>query len=285
MAMWVRMKRLLLCVFLIGVLEAVEGAWRLHGGAAVRLQQLRNNLDMDTRNHIAGDSELMGWLDACHGDVEEAAERCREKAAWRKGLGRVCMRQVAGRMSPPKSFTAVMEPHRDKRGDPIVWSVGLPTGSVDEITRDTVYINERLIALTKVGQVPRPMVIIDVRSPTFRPPDKALVKGGFEVVTKYYPWYAKGKTVFIGVPKPVRALFRIAKPFMSREMYDRFNFVDDYPDLRRHVGDSSMLADWGGSEHWDIKKHVWLTEIKESLTGVAISRHEKTREAEMSLYY
>mmetsp|Transcript_25358 Transcript_25358/g.39767 ORF Transcript_25358/g.39767 Transcript_25358/m.39767 type:complete len:291 (-) Transcript_25358:2203-3075(-) len=103
-------------------------------------------------------------------------------------------------------FSLVYEPLHDKRGNVLVWSYGLPRGDERDILEHTVYINERVMANTKDTQMPKATLFIDFRSPSFRPPNGPLIKGGFEVNTKYYPWFNKFDTVFVGVPKPVSSL-------------------------------------------------------------------------------
>ena len=84
-------------------------------------------------------------------------------------------------------FAVCLDGLHDRRGRPIVYSHGLPRGTRQQIERQTVYLQERVLAGCTSGGGERgggcaALIIVDCKKPSFRQPDAALRKGGIDVV-------------------------------------------------------------------------------------------------------
>mmetsp|Transcript_36855 Transcript_36855/g.71452 ORF Transcript_36855/g.71452 Transcript_36855/m.71452 type:complete len:163 (+) Transcript_36855:138-626(+) len=133
-------------------------------------------------------------------------------------------------------------------------------GGVESVERQTAYLHDRVMvsSTSNYRQTRDPfktLVFINCTSPSFRFPDQAIRKGGVEVVKNYYPWAYSATTVFIGVPKPIQALFHMTKPIMGK-LYDQFKFADSREDLLRYVSAENLPKDLGGEADWEIEKYI-----------------------------
>jgi hypothetical protein len=102
------------------------------------------------------------------------------------------------------------------------------------------------------------LVVVDCTKPSFRLPDLALRRGGIDVATQRFPWGRRSTTVFVGVPRTLAVVFKLAKPFFPRDMYERFRFVDTPADLvRQHFVEASQLPrSLGGDAAWSLRTYV-----------------------------
>jgi len=170
--------------------------------------------------------ELKEFLKEEDHDVDKAFNRLKEKGTWKSKLGLVRMKDHIAPCLRSDGYSVCLEGLRARDGRVIVYSYGMPKGSVESVERQTAYLHDRVMisATTNYRESSEPyraLVVINCTSPSFRFPDKAIRKGGVEVVRKYYPWASSATTVFIGVPKPIQALFHLTKPIMGK-LYDQF---------------------------------------------------------------
>ena len=102
------------------------------------------------------------------------------------------------------------------------------------------------------------LIIVDCKKPSFRQPDAALRKGGIDVVAAHYPWANRGTTVFVGVPRALRYIFKVTKPFFPRELYERFRFVEHPRELASegYVARRQLPRSLGGSSGWSLRRYV-----------------------------
>lgn len=239
-----------LCWLLVIVLFWAGGC---EGGESVNV--LRSMLTPEKRQHIHGDNEYVGWMHVSKGDLEKAKEACIKKADWRESIGKIGMKDMVKHLKSD-GYSMVLETLKDCNGNPVVWSFGLPRGDTATIRDHTIYLNERIMANCKPEQVPQATVVIDFRSPSFRFPDKAIREGGFDVNSKYYPWWNENDTIFVGVPKTVQQFFELTKPIMPKSLYERFKFAADYADLSRWIDIKQMPSEWGGESMWTKQRLV-----------------------------
>ena len=249
-----------------GMLQAAALASLLLSAArASSTAELRSSIrarDPSALRHLAGDVELSCWLREKNGDVERAAEAACAKAEWRRRVGRVSMADCA-RGFGTDGFAVCLDGLHDRRGRPIVYSHGLPRGTRQQIERQTVYLQERVLAGCTSGGGERgggcaALIIVDCKKPSFRQPDAALRKGGIDVVAAHYPWANRGTTVFVGVPRPLRYIFKVTKPFFPRELYERFRFVEHPRELvsEGYVARRQLPRSLGGSSGWSLRRYV-----------------------------
>lgn len=225
------------------------------GVSASKAQALRAQLSGREKKWIsAHEAEL--WVREA---PDDALQRMKRKAAWREEVGAVSMSDCA-RFFGSDGFTVCLEGLRDKKGQPLVFSYGLPRGNEAQIRCQTVYLQERVMA----NDGTKACTIIDTRAPSFRLPDADLRKGGIATINTYYPWANSGTTVFVGVPPIIRGAFRLAKPFFPAETFDRFKFVDDFSELKPAFVDKANLpTSWGGAAPWSLRVFVPFRCLKE----------------------
>ena len=216
-----------------GMLQAAALASLLLSAArASSTAELRSSIrarDPSALRHLAGDVELSCWLREKNGDVGARRTRPARKPSGAAASGVYRWRTARG--FGADGFAVCLDGLHDRRGRPIVYSHGLPRGTRQQIERQTVYLQERVLAGCTSGGGERgggcaALIIVDCKKPSFRQPDAALRKGGIDVVAAHYPWANRGTTVFVGVPRPLRYIFKVTKPFFPRELYERFRFVE-----------------------------------------------------------
>lgn len=118
--------------------------------------------------------EARAFLEAHDGDAALAEAALDAKAQWRKAQGRVTIAQVAP-FYRSDGYSVVLEGLVDAEGDPLVFANGMPHGSPEEVVHQVMYTHERVMAQCEALGRPalRMTTIVNVRSPTFRFPDKA----------------------------------------------------------------------------------------------------------------
>lgn len=182
-----------------------------------------------------------------------------------------------------EGYSVCLEGCTDLHGAPVIYANGMPHGSVDEVIAQTVYTYERaMVQAMKRKQELRCTTICNVLNPTFRFPDKA-IKASLSVAKLYFPWHARGKTVFVGLPAPIRWTFKLwcaytqgsestraahmvvrsscarrSKPFMSREQYESISFANhnDLAALTRHISADNIPQELGGAAQWKMDEYV-----------------------------
>lgn len=252
-----------LCIFFIRFLKgAASNPLQFRRGRSSGVQQLRDlfrSEDPKALSHLVGpDVELASWLEETRGDVSKAYQKAKAKAEWRKSVGRVTISDCA-RGFDSDGFSLTLGGLHDRRGRAIVYSHGLPRGSEQQIRSMTVYMQERVLEGCAGRQGGAScLTILDCTKPSFRLPDKALRRGGIDIVDKYYPWVNRGTAVFVGVPKPLQHIFKLARPFFPKDMYDRFRFVRTPADLvkEKYIASNQLPQSLGGSSDWNIRGYV-----------------------------
>ena len=228
------------------------------------LRQKVAEADSDALRFLRGpNTELALWLRFCNGNIDEAARRSLEKAAWRKKIGKVSMGDISRGFSTD-GYALCLGGLKARNGAPIVYSHGLPRGNEAQLRRQTVYMQERVLDACdnsrslKGRGICAPLTIIDCKQPSFRSPDKALRRGGIDVVARYYPWSNKGTSLFLGVPLALKGIFKLARPFFPKDMYNRFQLVESREDIVRegHVDCKQLPKYLGGTSSWSLQTYV-----------------------------
>mmetsp|Transcript_8074 Transcript_8074/g.12336 ORF Transcript_8074/g.12336 Transcript_8074/m.12336 type:complete len:260 (+) Transcript_8074:46-825(+) len=225
---------------------------------------LRSKLTGNEKKWIS-EKEATLWYEICKGDEEEAFKKMKNKAQWRASIGRVSMTDCA-QFFGSDGFTVCLEPLRDCKNKPIVFSYGIPRGSVEQIRAQTIYLQERILARAHSINEAAAMTIIDTRATSFRAPDKALRYGGINVIDEYYPWANSGSTVFVALPPFIRQFIKMTKPLFPKETYDRFNFVNDFHELApTFISSSNLPRRWGGQADFSLRYYVPARCLKEGV--------------------
>lgn len=253
--------RIVLTVLFLCPLSSESSNYASAGSNHAQVTKLRHQIESEEvgLSRLIRDFELSCWLNICRGNVDEACRSCIEKARWRAKIGSVKMQQVA-KAFESDGYSVCLEGLRDLRGAPIVYSFGLPRGKESYIRSQTMYMQERVLAeagaRSTLGGICAPLTVIDCRSPSFRSPEAALRRGGIDVVAKYYPWASEGRTVFVGLPKPLKGLISVARPFFPKKLYDRFEFVNDYEGLLKYIAPDQIPESLGGTKKWALHNQV-----------------------------
>jgi len=225
----------------------------------LRLQEfVKEKLGMAPLEYAPTDNELKGFLKAENCDVNKALLRLKEKAEWKSKLGNVNIRDVAPSLRSD-GYSVCLEGLKSREGLPIIYSYGMPKGTADSIARQTAYLQERVMAASQDSRACREgyrsLVLINTTAPSFRFPDKAIRQGGVQVINKHYPWATTSTTVFIGVPKPVKMMFKMTKPIMG-SMYDRFKFADTPEELFKYISPNNLPKEYGGTADWQLERYI-----------------------------
>lgn len=172
----------------------------------------------------SSDLELTAFIQACGGDRMAACEALEAKQRWYEREGPFRVPQEVYRS---EGYIVALEGLCDASGDPLVYAFGMPHGTCEEVVQQVAYVHERVIAQCIANNRPaiRATTLVNVRSPTFRFPDAAM-RASITVGTEYYPWSTRGKTIFVGVPAPMRWCFELCRPFMSDELFASITLVD-----------------------------------------------------------
>ena len=202
-------------------------------------------------------AEAEAFLVDCKGDISEAGVKYRQKLSWRARQGRVGIGGVGG-FYLSEGYSVPLEGCADREGRPIIYANGMPHGSVAEVVQQTIYTYERTMAqaLKTKGQRLECTTICNVLNPTFRFPDRS-IKASLAVAKAYYPWHARGKTIFVGLPPPVRWTFKLCRPFMSKQQYESIGFADvGSASLLQQISADNLPAALGGTAKWSVESYV-----------------------------
>ena len=221
----------------------------------------------------ASPDELEGYLKMRKGDAREAESQYRSTLAWRASRRPVTIADVAPFMrsangaSGPDGCVVCLEDmkggcHRDRKGRPIVASIGMMHGTPKEMQEQMTYALDRAMLYSKPGQLQAQCSVVDVNGPegatkTFRFPDKP-ARSVMDMQRQHYPGSAVGSTThFCGLPRAVTWAFVLCKPFMAKETYDNMILKPNFSHLSgKHIDAEHMPREWGGELDWDINAYI-----------------------------
>mmetsp|Transcript_28547 Transcript_28547/g.91539 ORF Transcript_28547/g.91539 Transcript_28547/m.91539 type:complete len:186 (-) Transcript_28547:1625-2182(-) len=155
-------------------------------------------------------------------------------------------------------YSVCLEGLRTKEGLPIVYSNGVARGTVKQMTRQTVYLQERILNDAPRNNNLKSCVIINCGAKSFRAPDKAMMEGGIKVINEHYPWSAKATTIFVGLPRFIRRGFDVSKRFIPKDMWDSFRFADELSEkhLSKWIARKHIPKAWGGAAEWSLRLYA-----------------------------
>lgn len=220
--------------------------------------------------------ELAALLTLRKGNVKEAAAQHRATKAWRATLKMPTIADVAPFMrsgpgaSGPDGCVVVLEDMkgdcaRDRKGRPIVVSIGMSHGSALEQQQMMIYATERAATYCKDGNLSFATVLeVAARkgaTATFRFPDPP-TRSVMDLQRQHYPVAVVSSTTFFcGLPRFVTYAFALCKPFMAKQMYDAMVLKPNYKHLSKHIDPACMLKEWGGELEFDIDAYIrWRAE-------------------------
>lgn len=201
-------------------------------------------------------AEADSFLQDTEGDVDRAIADYRSKQVWRSERGRITIGKV-GSFYLSEGYSVCLEGCVDRAGQPLVFANGMPHGSADEVVDQTIYTYERAMAQCAKRKLPlKCTTLCNVLNPTFRFPDSS-IKASIRVAKLYYPWHAHGSTVFVGMPAPVQWVFKLCRPFMSKQQYEsvRFARAND-ASLWQYVTQENAPRELGGTAQWNARDYV-----------------------------
>lgn len=190
------------------------------------------------------------------GNEVKCARALRAKLDWVETNGGRCGTNIAPFLRS-EGFVVAVEGCTDYDGNPLIYSRGVPHGSSSiEVARQVAYAYDRCLAQCEAADRPQPSAttIVDVRAPSFRFPDFALI-GAITMLPKYYPWVASCSIVFLSCPMPVQWCFKRLKAFMTQAQYDSIIFAER-EELSAYVPPSSLPPELGGDADWSIDRYI-----------------------------
>ena len=116
--------------------------------------------------------------------------------------------------------------HKTQTRRPVIASIGMLHGTVEDMEKQLVYANERAALYTKPGMLVCQSVVIEVAprkgaGTSFRFPDKNVRKANMDLQRQHFPAGAVGTTShFCGLPRGVTWAFKLCKPFMVGDNSD-----------------------------------------------------------------
>merc|ERR1711998_172395 len=134
------------------------------------LAEVKSLCDTNSANPLTDKisrAEVAAFLIA-NGEIpKESAKHLEEKIAWRKTRKSITIKDVAPFLRS-KGFTTVLPGAYDKRNQPVVYTYGMPFGSVEEVEKQTIYQHERVMEAWKDGDSPTFTILVNAKSPSFR---------------------------------------------------------------------------------------------------------------------
>jgi len=229
----------------------------------------------------ARSGELLGYLQIRNGSVDEAASQYKSTRAWRTGFPSPTILDCApflripeGNSGPDGCVVCLEDMQgdcaRDKRGRPIVASIGMLHGTAKEMQSQMVYATNRALLYAKEGELEAQCSVIEVvprtgANPTFRFPDTA-VRTVLDLQRHHFPGSAVASTThFCGLPRAVTWGFALCKPFMAKETYENMLLMPNFAHLPEHIEPSSTLREWGGDLDFDLEAYVAWRAAEEGL--------------------
>ena len=221
------------------------------------------------------DEDLVSFLLACNMDIHKAAAKLRAAASTLASYGSITIADVADfyrapspdRVLPDGCIFLLEDSQggvaRDVLGRPVMVSIGIQHGSVEEMRKQYLYASQRAMAHALPGLPPNAVcTVIDVQPQekgaptTFRFPDKT-VRSIFDLQETCFPGALFSSTHFCGLPMFVTWAFRLVKPFMRREAYEAMNLKPSFAHLpHKHLAPEAMLPRWGGTFEFDLDAYV-----------------------------
>lgn len=220
----------------------------------------------------ARSGELLGYLHIRSGSIDEAASQYKSSRAWRFSFPVPTILDCApflripeGSEGPDGCIVCLEDMRgdcaRDKRGRPIVASIGMLHGTANEMQKQMTYAMNRALLYAAEGELEGQCSVVEVvpragANPTFRFPDAA-VRTVLDVQRHHFPGSAVASTThFCGLPRAVTWGFALCKPFMAKETYENMLLMPDFSHLPDHIDDSSILREWGGSLKFDLEEYI-----------------------------
>lgn len=220
-----------------------------------------------------GQEVLEGYLRMRKGDVGAASTQYKSTIAWKKQFRKPTIADAAPfmRSAPgaegPDGCLIVLEDMkgdcaRDKLGRPVIASIGMLHGTVEDMEKQLVYANDRAALYNKPGMLQCQSVVIEVAprkgaGTSFRFPDKNVRKANMDLQRQHYPSGAIGTTShFCGLPRGVTWAFKLCKPFMAKETYDNMKLKPNFNHLPKYLPPASILKAWGGELEFDIEAYI-----------------------------
>ena len=200
--------------------------------------------------------EQRAFLQHCNGNEAKCARALRAKLDWVEEHGGQCGKNIAPFLRS-EGFVVAIEDCVDYNGNPIIYSRGVPHGKTSiEVARQVAYAYERCLVQCEAADRPLPsaMTIVDVRAPSFRFPDLALI-GAITMLPKYYPWVGSSQMVFLSCPMPVQWCFKKLKVFMTKAQYESIIFAER-EELSTYVPMSSLPQELGGDADWCMDRYI-----------------------------
>jgi PH domain len=261
------------------------------------MEQLREDLESlcpDTHGSTYSDLELDSFL-TFHKSVPAAAKALLNARRWKEdnpvNIADVASyyRSPPGAKSPP-AFLACLEDGqggvaRDNEGRPIIWMMGIIYGTKEELRQQLVYSLQRaaryrlphhrpdeVCFVTEVMARESPNPLRLGMCSTFRFPDAA-VRSLLDFMRATYPGSQFSVLHFCGLPSVVTGTFKMVKPFVSIEAFNRLNLKSNFSHLKRdgHVDPASLLPHWDnqGTFRFDLDEYV---EWRAKEEGIAFGR-------------
>lgn len=168
---------------------------------------------------------------------------------------------------------------RDKQGRPILVAIGMPYGNTaQEVILQAAYAWNRARLYTRQDNNMECCVVMEA-SPreerashrgyqkTFRFPDGPS-RELFDFLKANYPLSQFSQVHFCGLPRIVTSFFPLAKPFMSKESYERIHMNANFKPLAKEIGEENMLSIWNknGTFQFDLDKYIEWRAQEENVT-------------------
>jgi len=197
--------------------------------------------------------EVNAYVEGYGGDSEAAMAALESKQRWLADLSPLRVPQEFYRS---EGYTVALEGLCDNAGNPLVFANGAPHGTSDEVVRQVVYTHERVVAqcIANNRTTLRATTIVNVCNPTFRFPDVPM-RTAIAALRDHYPWSTSGKTIFIGMPVPVRWCFELLRSFMSPAQYASIVLADP-EELPQHAPLESLPPELGGHALWSLDEYI-----------------------------
>lgn len=228
-----------------------------------------------TASQGRSDAELLAFLFACNMDVTKASAKLRGAKSKMDSLGPVTIADVAPfHRAPskdrklPDGCLVLLEDMkggvaRDVLGRPIMLSVGMQHGTVEETLKQYLYVTQRAMQYALPNVPPgAACIVIDIvpqekgAPVSFRFPDKD-VRQIFDLQERCFPGALFSSSHFCGLPRFVTWTFRLVKPFMRAETYEAMVLKSSFSHLPTHyIEREQMLPRWGGTRQFDIDEYV-----------------------------
>jgi PH domain len=259
--------------------------------------QLREELESlcpDTPGSTYSDLELDSFL-TFHKSVFSASKALLNARRW-KDDNPVNIADVAQyyrsppRAKSPPAFLACLEDGRgdvarDNEGRPIIWMMGIIYGTKEELRQQLVYALQRaaqyrlphhrpdeVCFVTEVTARDNPNPLRLGMCSTFRFPDAA-VRSLLDFMRATFPGSQYSVLHFCGLPSVVTGTFKMVKPFVSIEAFNRLNLKSNFCHLKQdgHVDPASLLPHWDkeGTFRFDLDEYL---EWRAKEEGIALSR-------------